>query len=342
MRWFLMLFVLLSTLVRAELQSVPAELQPVAREQRFEGVIEAVNQATVEAQTAGQIEQIFFDVDDYVERGAVLLKLKDTEQKARVRQAEAALAEATARLREAESEYRRIKEIFARKLVSRSAMDSASAALKAARARLHKAEAALAEAREQLEHTVVRAPYSGIVVERHVEVGELASPGKPLMTGLSLEQLRVVLYLPQRYLEEVRDGVPSRIYVGEDRQRTLSGGRVTVYPYAHPVTHSFRTRIALPDGTPGLYPGMLVKVGFELGKRERLLVPATAVVRRSEVTGLYVLDESGGVHFRQVRLGPPAAEGRVVILAGLAAGERVAIDPIAASAVLKQQAGERR
>ncbi|RMG27904.1 MAG: efflux RND transporter periplasmic adaptor subunit [Gammaproteobacteria bacterium] len=318
----------------AALRTAPVRRVQVDREVRLDGTIEAVKRATVQAQTGGEVMEILFDVDDYVERGAVLLRMKDTEQRARVRRAEAALAEAEAHLRQAEAEYRRIRDIFARKLVSRSAMDRATAERKAARARVRQARAALAEAREQLEHTVVRAPYSGIVVERHVEVGEIATPGKPLMTGISLEVLRAVVQLPQQWVNAVRRQHHARVYW---RDRVFDSDRVTVYPLGDARAHTFKTRIRLEGDLKGLYPGMLVKVGFRLGQAQVLAVPASAVFHRSEVTGVYVVDAEG-IHLRQVRAGRALDGGRVEILSGLQAGERVALDPVRAAFVLKQGA----
>lgn len=336
----LLWFVLLGWVAAAELDTTAASLEPLPLEQRFEGVLEAVNRATVSAQTSGRVVEILFDVDDYVERGAVLLRFSATEQEARHQQAQAAAEEARARLREAQNERSRVAGIYAKRLVAKAAMDKADAELKAAQARYESAQARVAETGEQLEHTVVRAPYSGIVVERHIEVGELASPGQPLMTGISLEHLRAVTAVPQRYVATVRSATEARVYVADAAPLVSSG--IIVSPYADPKAHSFRVRVNLNTDDPsGLYPGMLVKVGFATGTAERLLIPPQALVRRSEVTAVYVVEPDGAVRFRQVRAGETQADGRIAILAGLAAGEQVALDPVQAARVLKDQSADR-
>ena len=320
-----------------ELVTVAVVREQVPLEQLFEGVLEAVSRATVSAQTTGRVVELLFDVDDYVERGAVLVKFSAAEQTARHQQAQAALEETTARLREAQNERTRIAGIYAKRLVAKAAMDKADAELKAAQARHESAAARAAETAEQLEHTVVRAPYAGIVVERHIEVGELANPGQPLMTGISLEHLRATTSVPQHYIATARAAAEARVYVQD--QQPLVSSDITVSPYADPQAHSFRVRVNLPALAPaGLYPGMLVKVGFATGSEEHLLMPAQAVVRRSEVTAAYVVEPNGQVRFRQVRVGATQADGRVIVLAGLADGERVAIDPVAAGQALKAQA----
>jgi hypothetical protein len=102
-----------------------------------------------------------------------------------------------------------------------------------------------------------------------------------------------------------------------------------VFPAAQPETNSFRARVELPQGVQGLAPGMFVKVGLVVGEAERLLVPRSAVVERSEMRGVYVVADDGRVSLRQVRLGHARGD-QIEILAGLAAGERVALDPVAA------------
>ena len=303
-----------------------ATYQTVDQEEVFDGVIEAIHRATVSAQTSGRVVEINFDVDDYVSKGDVILRIRDTEQKA-------ALAAAQARFEEAQAEFNRIKEVYRKKLVAKSAFDKAQAALKSARASLD-------QAREQLEHTVVRAPYSGIVVARHIEVGETAQPGQPLMTGISLEQLRATSNVPQRDIAAVRQMQKARVLLPGDRGQ-LPGGKLTISPYADPESHTFNVRVDLPPGQHGVYPGMFTKVAFVVGQTRRLLVPAAAVVNRSEVTAVYVLSPQGRVEFRQVRTGAMRGGDRVEVLAGLDAGDEVALDPIQAGGCLQEtRAGE--
>lgn len=320
------------------LSTAVAEYSERPRELRLDGVVDAVNRTTVSAQTKGQVEEILFDVDDYVEKDQVIVRLRSTEQRAEVSAAEAALEEARARLREARDNYARIEEVYGRKLVAKSELDKALAELESARARADAAQASLDKAREQLEYTLVRAPYSGIVTERHVEVGEIAQPGQPLMTGLSLEKLRVNVDVPQGFVNRVRDTAEARV-VAPDGQ-TIQGQAITVFPYADPASNSFRVRVELAEGTQGLFPGMFVKAVFSVGTERRMLVPAEAVVYRSEVTAVYVVEPDGRIGFRHVRAGRQTPDGMIEILAGLEAGERVALDPIAAGVRLREQRSE--
>ncbi len=252
------------------LETAAASYESASVERVFDGTVEAVHQATVSAQTAGRIAEVGYDVDDFVDAGSVLVRFTDVEQRTALRQAEAQLAEARARLTEAEEDYRRAQNLQERGLGSQRDLDSALASRKSASARVASAESAVEAARQQLAYTVVEAPYPGIVTERHVEVGESVSPGQPLMSGLSLERLRVATDLPQSVASEVRKNPVAALITGEGR---VQAADITLFPIADPVTNTFRVRMDLPEGQFGLYPGMFVKVAFRIGEAERLLVP---------------------------------------------------------------------
>jgi RND family efflux transporter MFP subunit len=321
----------------AALETVIIDIERIEQETVFDGVLEAVNRSTVAAQTSARVEEIHFDVGDYVEKGTTIIRFRDSEQRARLESAAASLREARARLADAEANHVRVKEVFDRGLLPKAALDTATADLNAARARSEAARAAVDEATEGLSHTLVRAPYSGIVEQRHIETGETATVGRPLMTGLSLEHLRAVVDIPQQHIAPLRAHRQSRVILPDGN--SLPAHDLRIPPNADPATHTFRVLVSLPEGSHGVFPGMLVKVAFTSGAREELLVPAAALVRRSEVTAVYVAGDDGSLQFRYVRAGTPAADGRIPILAGLAAGERVALDPIAAGVAYREQAG---
>lgn len=319
------------------LETVIASYESAAIERVFDGTVEAVHKATVSAQTAGRIAEVAYDVDDFVEPGAVLIRFTDVEQSTALRQAQAQLAEAKARRTEADEAYRRTQNLVERKLGSQKDLDSALASRDSANARVKSAESAVDAARQQLAYTVVKAPYPGIVTERFVEVGESVTPGQPLMSGLSLDRLRVVTDLPQTVAGQVRKNPHALLITAEGR---VEASEITLFPIADPVTKTFRVRLDLPEGQFGLYPGMFVKVAFQIGEAERLLVPSRAVLNRSEVTAVYVVG-SNGVRLRQIRTGQAFGD-RAEVLAGLEAGEAVAVDPIRAGIIAKSVAGNGR
>ncbi len=311
------------------------ERETLMHERILDGRVEAVQRSTISAQTSGRVLEIRYDVDDFVEQGDLVVQISDTEQQSRVRAAEGNLSEARAQFLEARADFERIENIFGEQLVSEAEYDRARAARDAARARLESAQAALAEAREQVEYTQVRAPYAGIVTERHVEVGESVSPGSPLLSGISLEQVRVEVDVPQQLMDPLRRHRTA--YVVLDGGERIEAESLTIFPYADPATNSFQVRVNLPelDDTSGLFPGMFVKTAIKLGEDQRLVVPSEAVVFRSEVVAVYVIDPEGRIVFRQIRVGRELPEG-FEVLAGLRQGERVALDPVHAGIHMKE------
>ena len=331
----LILLCLGAQLARADVDTLEVKNHSLAEEQQFDGVVEAVFRSTVSAQTSGEIVELPFDVNDFVPKGAVIVRIDDTRQKAELDKAGADEAKASARLKEAESRYQRNRRLIKENAVSKSQLDKSEADLKSAQAQLELAGAALKQAREQWGYTTVRAPYDGVVVERFVEIGEQVQVGTKLGTGLSLEKLRVKAEVPAHYALRVRK-------IGHARVKTADGNwlasdRLTFFPYADPDSHSFSVRVELPEGQHGVYPGMLVKVAFKLGEKPGLAIPTRAIVHRSEVTGVYVVNKDQSFQFRQLRIGREVPGDLSVVLAGLEAGERIALDPVAATIALKQQ-----
>jgi RND family efflux transporter MFP subunit len=302
------------------------------RERVWDGTVEAVNEATVSAQTSGRVTEILVDVNDFVEAGQVLVRLTDKEQRSALKRAEAGLVEARARASEAAADFLRVEGMFKNETVSRARMDQARANNEAARAREESARAGVVAAREQLDYTVVRAPYAGIVSRRHVEPGESVGPGQPLMSGLSLQQLRVNVDVPQGMVDAIRRIGKATVHYGET---DIAAQAITFFPVADPASNTFRVRVSLPQTEIVLYPGMFVKVGFVVGETSRLLIPSSALLRRSELTAVYVVDGQGGIALRQVRLGHSYGD-RIEILAGLEANEALALDPVKAGIYLKQ------
>jgi membrane fusion protein, multidrug efflux system len=306
----------------------------VPSERMLDGTVEAVHQATLSAQTGGRIAAIDFDVDDRVPAGAVIVRIRSAEQVAGLTQAQAALKEATAREAEAQANYGRISDMYQRKVVARATFDEASTARDAAVARLAAAKAGLDAAREGVGYTEVRTPYAGVVTRKLTQVGESVAPGTPLMVVASLDALRVVAEVPQSVVAQVRKARQAVVYA--DGRRIEATG-LTLYPSARPETGTFGIRVDLPRDPSGLAPGMYVKVGLVTGESDLLLVPGSAIIERSEMRAVYVVAADGRVSLRQVRLGRPRGDS-IEILAGLAEGEDIAVNPAAAAARIRQQA----
>lgn len=303
---------------------VTVERSALTESVRIDGTVEAVTGSKVSAQTSGTVVELPFEVNDRVTEGDLIARLDATEQRSRLHQAESGLAEAEAGLQDARQRFDRIESLLERNVASRSDFDQARNALSAARAQVTRAQGELDEAREQYSYTRIEAPYSGVVTERHVEIGESVNPGQPLLAGYALDDLRVVAPIPQHHAARVRD--EGRVTVSLDDGEVLDTGELTLFPFADPGTHTFRLRIELVDPPGMLFPGMLVRVAVPAGERDALWIPEESLMRRGELRAVYVRGDADRPRLRQVRTGMHH-DGRIEILSGLSEGEEVATRP---------------
>jgi RND family efflux transporter MFP subunit len=319
------------------LETAPVAFREVGETYAAEGVVEAVRQSTVAAQTQGRIVALAVDVGDRVTRGQVIARIDEREATQVVATADAQVSRAEAALANARVNYERTKKLIAQKFVSEAALDKAQADYNAARAQLAAAVAAADQARTGKGYTVIAAPFAGVISARHVDLGEMAQPGKALVTLFDPKDLRAVVTVPQAKLAAMQVPIAARIELPTLGERPVAK-EVTVLPAADARTHTTQVRLDLPEGLKGVYPGMFARGYFTLGEAKKLIVPASAIVRRSEVTGAYVVTPSGAIVFRQLRVGEAIPGIGVEVLAGLADGEQVALDPVLALSRLKSGA----
>ena len=294
-----------------------------------EALVEAVRQSTVSAQIAGRVIDIRFDVGDRVKKGEVIVRIDERAATQAVAASEAQVREAQAALGNAKAQYDRQRQLLSQKFISQAAVDQAEAAYKSAQARVTALLAGAGQAATERSFATVVAPYGGIVSARHVELGEMAVPGKPLMTGFDPATLRVAANVPQSQVAAIQASGRARIEI-PSRAQWVEARSLTIVPSADPRTHTTRVRIDLPEDVSGIYPGVFARAHFVVGKAPRLLVPRPAVLRRSELTAVYVIGADGRPQLRQVRLGEAGDERAIEVLAGLKAGERVALEPVKA------------
>lgn len=303
--------------------SATATLQPREVELTYpaEAVVEAVKQATVAAQVQGRVVEVRADAGQRVKQGELLMRIDAREF------AENA-AGAQAQYIQAKANFERMKNLYVQKFVSSAALDKAEADYKAA-------EAAAGASGATYSHTNITAPMSGIVAQRLIELGEMATPGKPLITVYEPRGLRVIASIPQYKLADVRKMRKAKLEFPE-AGLWVEAARVEILPTADARSHTVTARLYLPDNVEGVFPGMAARAHFVTGSGKKLSVPTSAVIRRGEVTGVYVVDAQGVPRLRQVRLGELLGNGELEVLAGLASGDTVSLEPIKAGIQLKQ------
>ncbi len=288
---------------------------------QLEATIEAVNESTLSAQTSGRVQFIHFDVNDYVKKGTLLIQLRDKNQKSSLKRAMAQLVQFEAENENAQLELTRSIALYAESSLSKRKFDSIKAQSIGSAAAVKAAQALLDQAKEQMAYTQVHAPYSGIVKSLHVQVGESVSVGSKLMTGLSLDQLRVVAHIPQRLAAQITQQQNFQII---HRDQIIAAQKVTIFPYADASTHSFKVRVDINSQGLNLFPGMWVKLSIPMGIKNIIQVPKSSIMVKGELSSVFINGEKGAI-LRQVRLGQER-NGQIEILAGLKEGEEIFID----------------
>jgi membrane fusion protein, multidrug efflux system len=281
---------------------------------------------------AGAVVALPVKAGDRVKAGQVLLRL---DARAAEQQAGAAAAQvqaARAAQEAATKEFERQQQLFRKNYISQAALDRAEAQYKATQAEAAAQLAAAGAARTHSGFFVVTAPYDGIVSEVAVVLGDMAMPGRRLLTLYDPAALRVSAAVPQSAAQRlVAAGPAPQAELPGAAAARLAPVRWQVLPAFDPATHTQELRLDLPAGTAAA-PGMFARAWLPGGAADaaRLTVPARAVVRRAEMTAVYVVGPDGRPLLRLVRLGPQQGD-QVEVLAGLAGGERVALEPQAAA-----------
>lgn len=296
----------------------------------FDAVLEPLRQATLTAQVGGNVLALRVKAGDTVRRGQPLLRIDDRDSRAGVARSDAAVTQAEAEARNAELALNRSRDLLKSGFVSQAAVDSADTQHRAAQAGLAQARAARAQSAVAQGNAEIVAPYDGLVSATHVEPGDLALPGRALITLYEPGRLRAVVQVPASRAAEV--AAAKQVQVQLPDGRIVQPSSRELLPAADPVSQTVEWRLELPADAAGSRPGQSLRVmvaGLPAAAGSaRPSIPADAVLRRGELTAVYVARPEGFA-LRVVRVGPVVG-GRVDVLAGVAAGERIAADPVRA------------
>ncbi len=315
-----------------QVPTVAAQVRSVGTGFELDGVIQPVKQSTISAQAAGRIVTLSVKAGDKVRAGQLLVTMDDREAQTGVQRSQAQVAQAQAELRNAQANFDRTRELHGKGFVSSAALDNADSQLKGALAGREQAGAGARQSALAQGFTRVLAPYDGWVLQTQAEAGDLALPGKPLMTIYAPLPIRAVVQVPVSRSALARAAGAVEILVpgaGATTQsvRPVSSSSV---PTADAVSQTIEWRFELSaDAARTLLPGQQVKVRFAGQQAQRMLVPAAALLRRGELTAVYVV-AGKGFALKAVRLGAEHGTDGVEVAAGLSAGDRVALDPVQA------------
>ena len=277
----------------------------------------------------GRVDQILRREGDRVRAGEPLARIESREVSARLAQAEANVAAASAMETNARLMKERMERLLAKQAATRKNVEDATAGYDAAAANLAAAKEGVAAARMYVAYSEVAAPFAGVVVERRVEVGDTAAPGMPLFVVDDTSKMKIEAQVPESALRGVAAGDPVEVEVDSAGGGTRSGTVSEVLPAADPRSRSFTVRAVLDNADGALRPGMFARLRLGGKGRKAVVVPESAAVRRGPLTGVFTVDGKGIARLRWISLGE-ARDGRVEVLSGLSAGERIVTEPPAA------------
>ncbi|HVL68652.1 MAG TPA: efflux RND transporter periplasmic adaptor subunit [Vicinamibacterales bacterium] len=354
----------------ATVESAPGGVSGAGTVLNASGYVTARRRATVSSKVTGKVVEIFIEEGQGVRQGQVLARLDDSQARAALAHAEAQLgaarksaAEDEARLREAELTLERRQRLLDEGVVGRAELDTAQAQVDSLRARIAYARQQVAVAESQVnlrrtdvDDTVVRAPFSGVVVSKDAQPGEMISPvsagGGFTRTGIGtivdMSSLEIEVDVSESFINRVRAGqkveavldaypdwrIPAHVITTvptADRQKATVRVRIGFDPPAAPATggsHAGGNRL-----DPRILPDMGVKVSFLRDEepapsdqpRVRFEIPRGAVQAVDGRSVVFVVRDDR-VERRAVRIGSDQGD-RVEVLSGLSAGERVVVDP---------------
>ncbi len=276
------------------------------------GTIQSVRGVELTSETSGEIIEIRFASGDQVTAGQLLVVLNDKEQLASRRNQAAALELA-------ELLFKRDSNLIERHTIAQTQFDRTRADLERARAQLAETEARLANKR-------IEAPFAGTIGIRRVDVGDYLSPGTVIATLQDQSDLEIDFTVPARYAPMLRAGLTVSVRVDAYPERTFGAMVTAVDARIDPNTRNVLLRAKLEDDS-GLLPGMFVELEVDLGEqREVVTVPETAMTYSLQGNTVYVIEptQDAGLtaNARVVRAGK-VRDGRVAVLEGVSAGERV-------------------
>lgn len=324
----------------AELPAVAARAGAPGAAAPYDGVVEAIRQTVVAAQVPGAVVELNVKVGDRVSTGQVLVRLDARAADQAAAASDAQVQAARAALEVASRDFERQRQLFQKNFISQAALEQAESQFKSTRAQVAAQLAQAGAARTQTSFYVARAPFAGVVAEVPVSLGDMAMPGRPLVTVYDPAALRVTAAVPQSVGSALAGSALPRIeFPGLPAARQwVQPLRAQRLPTIDPGTHTMQIRADLPAGLTHLSPGLYARLWLPVtaagasstAPPTPLTVAQAAVVRRAELTALYVLDPAGKPVLRQVRLGRTDGDA-VEVLSGLAPGERVVTDPQAAA-----------
>jgi RND family efflux transporter MFP subunit len=295
--------------------------------------------STISSKLMGSVREIFVREGDRVNKGDQLAVIDDRQVSAMLRETKAALAQArraeaaaSAGAELASVTYARYQNLMKDESASpqefdevKSRYQQAQAELAVAKQRVKQAEASLSSSVVSAKDALILAPYDGSIREKMIDVGDLASPGKPLFTLQTTGNFIVDLVLPEQYIHSVSLNQEVTVVVSAVSNKTFTGNVQEIFPAADSKSHSFVVKVRI-QADKALRAGMFARVLIPIGNVDIILIPVTAVIHSGQLTGIFIVDDTQTAKFRLIRTGRIFGES-IEVLSGLKEGDRYIAAP---------------
>jgi RND family efflux transporter MFP subunit len=290
------------------------------------GTADAIRQATLSTKLMGTVLDVTVKEGDVVAAGQALVRIDARDLSAKADQVAAAIAEAEAMQHEALTQAGRIRALYVDSAATRAQLDAAETGLARAEAGVRTARAAAAEIAATSTYSVIRSPFAGVITKRFVDPGAFAAPGTPLVSVQDGSQLRVSVNATPDLARDIRRGQRLDAAIEERPVVAIVEGVIPVsagnlYTINAIVDNSMRSSL----------PGSTATIRLPLGQKSTLAVPATAVIRQGDLTGVTIRTADGDAT-RWVRLGRSVGS-MVEVNAGLRAGDQIVLPPIGSATI---------
>lgn len=301
-------------------QAITLSLSTMPAQDAAPGSVVSEKQVQIASRLMGYIREISVHEGDAVKAGQLLFTIDPTDIQGQVIQARSGAAQADAALADAKADYVRFGNLYKEESIPKAQYDKIKLQYSIAQNQANAAHAGMGVAESQLHYAEVRAPMDGVVTQKMANAGDLAAPGRPVLVLEDTKKLIVQTAVSDETYARIKLGDSAYVEIAGN-EHPLQGKIVRLVPAADAMSHTHLVKLDLP-GVSGLTSGAFARVQFNVGTKQTLSVPKSAVMQRAGITGVFVVDAGSIAHFRMVRTGSES-NNSVEIAAGLSAGDQV-------------------
>jgi RND family efflux transporter MFP subunit len=311
----------------AILVHVSTPLSNSSKELNFSGQIEASQTVNISTRIMGFITAINVKVGDRVSKGQLLVSISNDDIKAKRAQTDAMITEAEAAYNSAKKDLDRFNNLYKQQSASAKELDNINLQFNSAKSRLEAAKQMRNEVNAMMSYTQLTAPFSGIVSQKMMDAGSMANPGMPILTIEQAGVLQVSVSVPENSIQQVHLGTIANVQI-HSIEKTFQSSVSQINPSSQFTGGQFIVKIKIPESAQkGIYAGMYANISIPLknaaekiSSNDAVLIPASAVENKNQLTGIYTISSNNHALLRWVRLGKTYGD-KVEVLSGLEKNE---------------------